>query len=83
MRGSFRLVPGTAISIETTPRIAAAEPNKIEAYARAGIERISMGVQVIQPDLLRVLNRSGNGVEPIGKPWTTSAARDSASLTST
>src|SRR5437867_4268821 len=63
VRGSFRLAPGTAISIETTPKIAAAEPNKIEAYARAGIERISMGVQVIQPDLLRVLNRSGNGVE--------------------
>jgi oxygen-independent coproporphyrinogen-3 oxidase len=61
--GSFRLAPGTAISIETTPKIAAAEPNKIEAYARAGIERISMGVQVIQPDLLLVLNRSGNGIE--------------------
>ena len=63
VRASFRLAPGMEISIETTPRIAAAEPGKIEAYKVAGIERISMGVQVIQPDLLRVLNRSGNGVE--------------------
>ena len=63
VRGSFRFAPGAGISIETTPKIAAAEPAKLEAYRRAGIERISMGIQVIEPDLLRVLNRSGNGVE--------------------
>jgi len=63
VRASFRITPGLCISIETTPKIAAAEPAKIEAYVRAGIERISMGIQVIQPDLLRVLNREGNGVE--------------------
>jgi len=51
------------ISIETTPRIAAAEPAKLHAYRGAGINRISMGLQVIQPDLLKVLNRDGNGVE--------------------
>ncbi len=51
------------ISIETTPRIAAAEPAKLHAYRQAGIGRISMGIQVIQPDLLKVLNRDGNGVE--------------------
>jgi len=63
VRESFHFAPGVGISIETTPRIAAAEPAKLEAYTRAGIERISMGVQVIQPDLLKVLNRDGNGVE--------------------
>lgn len=63
VRDSFRIVPGMVISIETTPRIAAAEPAKLAAYRLAGIERISMGIQVIQPDLLRVLNRNGNGVE--------------------
>ena len=62
-RASFGWAPGLCVSIETTPKIAAAEPAKLEAYRRAGIERISMGVQVIQPDLLRVLNREGNGVE--------------------
>ncbi len=54
---------GYGISIETTPKIAAAEPEKMRALHDAGIDRISMGVQVIQPDLLRVLNRDGNGAE--------------------
>jgi oxygen-independent coproporphyrinogen III oxidase len=61
-RESFRFAPGSDISIETTPRIAAAEPEKVAAYKRAGIDRISMGVQVIQPDLLKILNREANGV---------------------
>jgi oxygen-independent coproporphyrinogen-3 oxidase len=63
VRAGFAFAPGSDISIETTPRIAAAEPGKLAAYRACGIGRISMGVQVIQPDLLRVLNRSGNGVE--------------------
>ncbi|MBI3930328.1 MAG: radical SAM protein [Armatimonadetes bacterium] len=62
-RSSFRFTPGVVISIETTPRIAAADRGKLEAYKRMGIDRISMGIQVIQPDLLRILNRDGNGVE--------------------
>jgi oxygen-independent coproporphyrinogen-3 oxidase len=57
------LEPGADISIETTPRLAAADPERIAGYRALGIDRISMGIQVIQPDLLRVLNRSGNGVE--------------------
>ncbi len=56
-------VGDAGISIETTPRIAAAEPDKLEAYNACGIERISMGVQVIQPDLLKILARDQNGVE--------------------
>ena len=51
------------ISIETTPRIAAEEADKMRAYRQIGIERISMGIQVIQPDLLRILNRDAHGVE--------------------
>lgn len=51
------------ISIETTPRIAAAEPDKLRAYVASGIRRISMGIQVIQPDLLLMLNRDNNGIE--------------------
>jgi oxygen-independent coproporphyrinogen III oxidase len=58
-----RLVAGSDISIETTPKLAAEDPAKIAGYRALGIERISMGIQVIQPDLLRVLNRSANGVE--------------------
>ncbi|MFN8613175.1 MAG: radical SAM protein [Vulcanimicrobiota bacterium] len=62
-RRRFEFAPDMRISIETTPRIAADEPDKIRAYRDMGIERISMGIQVIQPDLLRLLNRESNGVE--------------------
>ena len=58
-----RFEPGSDVSIETTPKIAAADPAKIAGYRALGIDRISMGIQVIQPDLLRVLNRSENGIE--------------------
>jgi oxygen-independent coproporphyrinogen-3 oxidase len=51
------------ISIETTPKIAARDAAKLKSYRALGIERISMGVQVIQPDLLKVLARDENGVE--------------------
>lgn len=54
---------GGGISIETTPRIAAAEPEKLMAWRASGIERVSMGIQVIQPDLLKLFARDGNGVE--------------------
>jgi oxygen-independent coproporphyrinogen-3 oxidase len=61
---SFAFSPdGAGISIETTPRLAAAQPKKLRDYLACGIDRVSMGIQVIQPDLLRFLNRDGNGVE--------------------
>ncbi len=62
-RERFELPRDVVVSIETTPRIAAARPDKLVSFFQAGIERISMGVQVIQPDLLKVLHRDGNGVE--------------------
>ena len=40
-----------------------AEPEKLRAWRGCGIERVSMGIQVIQPDLLKILARDGNGVE--------------------
>ncbi|OGL95247.1 MAG: hypothetical protein A2284_07855 [Deltaproteobacteria bacterium RIFOXYA12_FULL_61_11] len=63
VRARYVFAAGADISIETTPKIAAAEPDKIAAYRRMGIDRISMGIQVIQPDLLMALNRSANGIE--------------------
>merc|ERR1719361_1329287 len=41
----YNLNDDVEISIETTPKIAAAEPDKIRAYRQMGIRRISMGVQ--------------------------------------
>jgi oxygen-independent coproporphyrinogen-3 oxidase len=59
-RARFAFASGD-LSIETTPKIAAADPAKMAAYRRMGIDRISMGLQVVEPDLLRMLNRSENG----------------------
>lgn len=67
VREGFDLMPGAIASIETTPRIAAMEPAKARGWRRAGFERVSMGIQVIEPDLLKVLNREANGVEQLGR----------------
>lgn len=45
------------VSIETTPRIAAAEPDKLRAYYSMGIRRISMGVQTTDFRQARELGR--------------------------
>lgn len=63
LRAEFDCAASAGISIETTPKIAAADAEKLRRYVSLGIERISMGVQVIQPDLLKVLARDENGVE--------------------
>lgn len=45
------------VSIETTPKIAASEPDKIRAYYAMGIRRISMGVQTTDFALSKRLGR--------------------------
>ena len=55
----FRLAPGYGISIETTPRIAADHPERLSAYRRAGIDRISMGLQMVNAHLLSRYGRQG------------------------
>lgn len=57
----FRWAPGADISIETTPRIAARAPERLVALRALGIDRISMGIQVVQPALLRSLRRAAGG----------------------
>ncbi len=64
---TFTLADNFGISIETTPKIASAEPDKIKAYYQSGIRRISMGIQVTQPDLLKALGREENGVQHIAR----------------
>lgn len=50
VRRDFSLAVDTNISIETTPKIASENPEKIRAYHDIGIRRISMGVQTIAPE---------------------------------
>lgn len=48
------------VSIESTPLIASREPEKIKGIRDLGIERISMGVQTINPKLLAEFERHGS-----------------------
>lgn len=58
----FRLSPGFGVSIETTPKIAALQPEKLAAYRSFGIERISMGLQMVNPKLLHEYGRDLNKI---------------------
>ncbi len=60
-RAMFIWQPGLEISIETTPAIAAHQPEKIAAFRQMGIARISMGVQVTQLNLASKLGRQYKG----------------------
>ena len=46
-----------SISIETTPKIASEEPEKMQAIQEAGIDRISMGIQSFNETHLNLVNR--------------------------
>ena len=56
----FQIEPGTVFSVETTPVIAANEPEKIKALYDLGYRRISMGVQTVSEKLLNALGREGS-----------------------
>ena len=45
------------ISIETTPRIASHEPEKLDVLSRGGVQRVSMGVQSFNAATLALVNR--------------------------
>ncbi len=62
-RRHFRFKPGMQISVETTPRIAALDPQKMRDLRALGVERISMGVQTIQPSLLKALGRTASAAD--------------------
>lgn len=59
VRSHFNILPDVEWSIETTPLIAAREPEKIRAAYALGFSRISMGVQTVSPRLLEDLGREG------------------------
>ena len=58
----FRLSPGFGMSIETTPKIAALHPERLVAYKSFDIERISMGLQMVNPRLLKTYERDINKI---------------------
>ena len=61
-RKHFNLPAEVTISIETTPKIAALQPEKLRAFYAMGIHRISMGVQTIHPRLLEAYGRTSTSL---------------------
>lgn len=62
VRARARFAPGADVSVETTPRLAARRADDLTVLRNAGVDRISMGVQVAESELLAQLGRDGNGV---------------------
>ena len=60
VKSFFDIKPEVVFSIETTPLIAANEPEKIKAVYDCGYRRISMGVQTVSEKLLLELGRDGS-----------------------
>jgi len=56
---SFEIESDVVFSIETTPIIAASEPEKIKEVYNMGYKRISMGIQTVSEKLLNDLGREG------------------------
>lgn len=60
VRAWFCIADGVVFSVETTPVIAAQEPEKMQALYDMGYRRISMGVQTVSERLLNELGREGS-----------------------
>lgn len=55
IRQKFRLAPDAEFAIEVDPR--SADDDTIRAFAEAGVNRVSIGVQDFSPDVQRAINR--------------------------
>ncbi len=55
LRGSFRLHEGCEIGVEIDPRTCSAE--HLDAFAEAGVNRLSAGLQDLQPQVQKAINR--------------------------
>ncbi len=56
----FSFADNVVFSVETTPLVAAQEPEKIKALFDMGYARISMGIQTVSEKLLEELGRDGS-----------------------
>ncbi|MGA1286219.1 MAG: oxygen-independent coproporphyrinogen III oxidase [Rubrivivax sp.] len=55
LRTSFRFEPGAEVSIEVDPRTVT--PERLQALATLGFNRISFGIQDVDPDVQRAIHR--------------------------
>src|SRR5207253_10385560 len=57
------LAPGAAITLEANPSNVTSE--HVDGWLRSGVNRLSVGVQGLQPDALRFLERLHSGSDAI------------------
>lgn len=55
VRSNFQILPEAEIAVEIDPRTV--DKNKIEAYAKSGVNRVSLGVQDFNLKVQRAINR--------------------------
>jgi oxygen-independent coproporphyrinogen III oxidase len=58
------IAPGTEITLEANPSNVTSET--VDGWLKAGVNRLSIGVQSLQPDALRFLERLHSGPDAIG-----------------
>ncbi|MFL6195135.1 MAG: oxygen-independent coproporphyrinogen III oxidase [Thermoanaerobaculia bacterium] len=63
LRGSFRFSPDAEIGVEVDPR--EATPEQLDALAAAGVNRLSVGLQDLDPDVQKAVNR----VQGLEETW--------------
>ncbi len=61
VRARVNLEPGAEITMEANP--GSVEANKLAGFAKAGINRVSLGIQSFQDEQLKSLGRIHNGAE--------------------
>jgi oxygen-independent coproporphyrinogen-3 oxidase len=63
VRASFELAPDAEVTLEANPQ--SAEAVKMDAWLRAGVNRLSLGFQSLDPSALRFLERAHDGREAV------------------
>ena len=63
VRGSFDLQPGAEVTMEANPQ--SAEAARMESWLEAGVNRLSMGIQSLDNDALRFLERAHDASEAL------------------
>ena len=63
IRRNFRLAPGCEIGVEVDPR--EASPEQLDALAEGGVNRMSVGLQDLDPDVQRAVNR----IQSLEETW--------------
>ena len=71
---SFRLEKGAQVYVEASPATLTA--GKMEVLARRGVNRMTLGVQTLDEEVLKKIDRAGQTREVVEKAWALMAGRE-------